>query len=352
MLTIVVFIHEFGHYIFARLCGVRVEAFSIGFGKELFGFTDAKQTRWKISLIPFGGYVKMFGEKEVLLEGEDSSKPMTDEEKEVSFHHKTTWQKSLIVVAGPLFNYISAALIFFYIFATNGIAFREPVLSNVVENSPAFEAGLQKGDVIVEVNSSSIESFEELSQLIAINNTNLLHLRVIRNGEELEFEVIPKMQETIDGFGEKIQMPIIGIQGTEVSHKVLSIPEAFSKSVEQTYVISVGILKALGQIFAGERDFNQLGGPIKIAQYSSKSAQAGVMTFLVFIALISINLGLLNLLPLPMLDGGHLLFFAIEGLQGKPVNEKFQLVCMKVTFALLITIMLLVTVNDIRAVLS
>lgn len=353
MLTIVVFIHEFGHYITARLNGVKIDVFSIGFGPEIFGYTDKQATRWKFSAIPVGGYVKMFGDRDPSSQADtDKLEEMSYKEKQVSFHFKSLKQKAAVVFAGPAFNYLSAIIILSGLLMWHGKSMTDPIISSVLPDSPAQEAGLKPNDTVLEVNDSSIESFEDVRQIIAFNTTEPLKFLVERNGNELEVIVTPKMQDMVDGFGNKIQMPIIGISSDKTHIKYLSFFPAIGESINQTITISIGMLKALGQIIVGERSFSQLGGPVKIAQYSGQSAQSGIVPFLWFIAMISINLGLLNLFPLPVLDGGHLFFYTLEWLRGKPIDVKFQAMAMQVTLALLALLMIVITVNDIRSLFN
>ncbi len=349
LLTIVVFIHELGHYLLARKCGVKVEIFSIGFGKELWGFNDKHGTRWKLSMLPFGGYVKMYGDFDPII---DSDKEAPEKlNKKHAFHYKTLWQKTQVVFAGPAFNYISAFIIMVFLLTKNGIPFTEPVISEIMPDTPAASAGLLKGDIITEINGSSIESFEDVRQIVVLNNKDELEITVQRGEDELVYHILPKMHSTKDIFGNTIEMPIIGIQASNMSHRELSFFEAIGKSFDQCISMSLGVFKALSQMLVGDRGMDQLGGPIKIAQYSAKSAMFGVDAFLWFIAMISINLGLLNLLPLPMLDGGHLFFYLIEAIRGKPLPQNIQFISMKITFALLMLLMLVITINDIRSLL-
>lgn len=350
LLTIVVFIHEMGHYLLARKCGVRVETFSIGFGKELFGFNDKHGTRWRISMLPFGGYVKMFGDFDPIIDAQKDD-AISDGDRKHAFHYKSLWQKAQVVVAGPLFNYLSAFIILVFLLTKNGIPFTEPVISEVLKDSPAAKIGLMKGDEITEINGSSIESFEDVRQIIMLNYKEQLEITVQRGENEEVFYLTPEIKQSKDVFGNVVEIPMIGVQATGMGVRELTFAEAVFKSLDQCVTLSAGMLKAMGQIITGERGTDQLGGPIKIAQYSAKSAEYGVDAFLWFIAMISINLGLVNLIPLPMLDGGHLLFYAIEAIRGKPLSQNIQFASMKVAFVLLIMLMLFVTLNDIRSLL-
>ncbi|MCE2992454.1 MAG: RIP metalloprotease RseP [Candidatus Jidaibacter sp.] len=352
ILSIVVFIHEFGHYLFARLNGVRVEIFSIGFGKELLGVTDRHGTRWKLSIVPFGGYVKMFGDSDVASSGADPQlDQMSFKDKLVSFHHKELWRKAVIVFAGPAFNYISAILIIVGMFWFYGKPATDPVVSQVAVGSPAAAAGLKIGDKILAIDESQIMTFEELRQAIALNTGTQIVLLVERGKKQISLKATPKLEKIKDAYGNEVNMPILGIAAAGGTLVKLSFIESVTQGVHETFAISAGMLKGLWQIITGNRSTKELGGPIKIAQYSGQSAQHGLVSVLWFIALISINLGLINLLPLPLLDGGHLAFYAVEALTGKPASEKFKLAATKISFALLISLMIYVTFNDITGLI-
>lgn len=348
MLTAVVFIHEFGHYLVARLCGVKVEVFSIGFGKELFGFNDRHGTRWKISLLPFGGYVKMFGDSDPSSSPDAKKlKAMKNEDKKQAFHFKNLRQKAAIVVAGPMFNYISAILIITAMMFAYGRPSTEAIITEVIDSSPAKKAGIMVGDKIISVDDSSVDSFEDVRKMIALNVGTPMIFTVLRHNEPVKIEVTPELRRTKDIYGNPAEMPVIGIASKHFARQELNLPQALYYATAETINISAGMIKALGQMIAGERSMDQLGGPVKIAQYSGQSAKYGVQSFLWFIALISINLGLINLFPIPMLDGGHLAYYLVESLTGKPVAEKFQMAAMRISFALLMGLMLLVTFHDV-----
>ncbi len=353
ILTIVVFIHEFGHYLLAKINGVRVEIFSIGFGKELFGFTDKSGTRWKFSVIPFGGYVKMFGDADAASNA-DAKKldQMSFKDKQISFYHKDLWRKALIVFAGPAFNYISAILIIVGMFYVYGKPLSEPVIADVAPKSAAAEAGLKSGDKILMIDGKSVGSFEEVRQALSLNVGTPISLVIDRKSKQQDITATPRLQKVRDAYGNDIEMPILGISGGRGSIEKLNFGQAFRNGVYESYVISVSMFKALAQIVGGERSVKQLGGPVKIAQYSGQSAKHGFVSILWFIALISINLSLVNLLPLPILDGGHLTYYAIEAITGKPVTEKFKFVAMKISFILLITLMVYVTFNDVMGLID
>lgn len=353
VITIVVFIHEYGHYIIARLNNVKIDVFSIGFGKEIWGYTDRNGTRWKICPFPFGGYVKMHGDADA------SSKPdfkklkkLTKAEKAQSFYFKKLPQKAAIVFAGPLFNYLSAIIILAGLFWMTGKVFGPAEISKIMEDTPAQTSGLMVGDLILEVDNEKVDSFEDVRNKVILNTGKEIMLTISRNGAVKEISLTPKMRKTKDAFGNEIELPVIGIVADKVELRKLNLLQASSEAVKETYNISANMLKALGQIITGMRSSDQLGGPIKIAQYSGQSASSGFYGFMFFIALISINLGLINLFPIPMLDGGHLMYYLIEQVQGKAVSEKIQMIGFRIGFALLIALMLYVTFNDINSLLK
>lgn len=353
ILTVVVFIHEYGHYLLARVNGVRVEVFSIGFGKELFGFTDKAGTRWKFSMVPFGGYVRMFGDADAASSADNKKLDrMSFKDKQISFHHKDLWRKAVIVFAGPAFNYISAMLIIVGMFYIHGKPSSDAIVASVVRGSAAAEAGIRPGDRILVVDGRHVESFEEVRQALSLNVGTPISLTIESKAKPREIMITPKMEKVHDVYGNEVEMPMLGISRSQGSIKQLTFAEAVHDGVHETFIISASMLKAVGQIIVGDRSAKQLGGPIKIAQYSGQSAKHGWASILWFIALISINLGLINLFPLPLLDGGHLAYYAAEALTGRPITERFKLAAMKVSFALLITLMVYVTFNDVRSLLG
>lgn len=350
VISVVVFIHEYGHFIIARWNKVRIDNFSIGFGKEIFGWNDKYGTRWSIRYLPFGGFVKMYGDSDPASSPDFKAlKKLSKKEKEQSFYFKKLWQKAAIVFAGPFFNYLSAYIIMLGFILYGGKPFTLPEITDIVADSPAQKAGLKVGDLIIEANGGAIESFEDLRQIIALNLDEKITLIVERNGKDIVFDVYPKIEETKDIFGNVVKIPRIGIASTKTSIVKLDVQQSIAEAFYQIYDISVSMLKAVWQIITAQRSTEELGGPIKIAQYSGQSASLGFAGFLWFIAIISINLGLINLFPIPMLDGGHLMYYALEAIRGKAVSEKAQELAMKIGFALLMLLMVYVTFNDIRS---
>ena len=348
ILSVIVFIHEFGHYIIARWCGVKVETFSIGFGKEIFGFNDKSGTRWKFSMLPLGGYVKMFGDMGAASTPDnDALNKMSKADKEISFHFKPLWKKALIVAGGPLFNFLTTIAVFTWFAFSNGIVSTEPLIGEVIKDSAAQEAGLIAGDRFISINGSEVEVFHDIPMLIATNLGTEIIVKIKRNEEIIELPITPRITKSKDNFGNEIEQPLIGIRSQKLTFKDVTISQALTYSVRRTWEISMATLEVIGQLITGKRDTDQLKGPIGIAQMSGQATDAGMNSVLWFIALLSANLGLVNLLPIPMLDGGHLLFYAVEAAQGRPLAQKVQMVAYKVGLILLLTLMSFTIVNDI-----
>lgn len=347
IISIVVFVHEFGHYIIAIKNGVQVDEFAIGYGKEIFGWNDKRGTRWKICYIPCGGYVKFFADEDEsssVINREKLNK-LTDEEKKKCLFFKTVWQRIQVVAAGPVFNYLLAVVFFTLFFTFSGITIFSNNITGVEPNSPAYKAGILVGDKIIKVNDKNIENFEEIKTELMLNVKDSLVITIERNGEILEKVLTPEIK-----YNKKVKTPFLGVASDEVLHKKVGICKAFIESLKQIYKINITTLKALGQMLTAKRGFDDVGGPIKIAQYSGKVAKEGFSAMIYFIALISVSLGLMNLLPIPVLDGGHLLFYIIEAITKKPVNEKVENMLTKVFYGLLMLLMILITIKDIRGI--
>jgi regulator of sigma E protease len=432
VLSILVFVHEWGHYIVARLCGVKVEVFSIGFGKELFGWTDKKGTRWKVSLIPLGGYVKMFGDvdpasaghTDTVKEGE-TVRPFTEEEKKVAFYNKPVAQRAAVVFAGPAINFIFAILLLFGLYSFYGQPVSPPIASAVMAESPAAEAGFQPHDEIIAIEGKTIRRFEDIRRIVMVALDTPLDFEVQRGEEIINLTATPEKETLQDRFGFSHSRGMLGIIGPanglavenivsvngqtfedgeamrqalydgmgqpleiglnrgedEVNTLIVdpvrdlndglldpaspeygvlfvaqqtedqilqqNVGTAFISSLQETWNITGATLKAIGQIFTGTRSATELGGIIRIGAIAGDMAQAGLIAIITFTALLSINLGLINLFPIPMLDGGHLVFYAVEAIKGRPVSEQFQEYAFRFGFAVLIALMLFTNLNDI-----
>ena len=342
VLGVLIFFHEFGHFLIARLFGVGVEKFSLGFGPRLIG-KKIGITDYRLSAIPLGGYVKMVGE-EPDAEIDPADLPL-------SFTHKHVVKRMLIVAAGPVFNILLAILIFFGIFWASGKFIMKPSVGSVRAGSPAEAAGLIKGDLIVVINGTEINSWDEMAEIINASEGNSLDLAVRRQESTLDFSITPEKVPTQNIFGENIQRYVIGITASgDTYSKDLNLLEAVGESLIQSYRVMELMVVIISKLIKGDISTDTLGGPIMIAQMAGDSAKAGVGSLIFFIALISINLAIINLLPIPVLDGGHLLFFLIEAVKGSPVSIKVREVAQQVGLFLLILLMILVFYNDITRI--
>ncbi len=354
VLTALVFVHELGHYLAARKCGVRVEVFSVGFGRELFGWNDRHGTRWKLCMIPFGGYVKMFGEMQVFNatdedSGETGRPRITPDEAGVAFDTKPLRQRSLIVAAGPLANFLLAIVLLSGMFMTIGQPFTPADIGRVLPNSAAERAGLLAGDVIVSIDGRQVERFEEVIRTVRLYPATSLELVIERGGDTVILTAIPDVVDETDRFGNPQRIGRLGVlrAGSDmklVRHDPLS---AVWRATAETYILSESIFSAIWQIIRGTRTTKELGGPIRIAQMSGDVWQTGLISVLMFAVVLSINLGLINLFPVPMLDGGHLLFYAIEALRGRPVGERAQNFGVRIGIGMVFALMVFATWNDL-----
>lgn len=349
IISVIVFIHEFGHYWVARRCGVRVDAFSIGFGPEVWGWDTKSGTRWKICAIPMGGYVKMFGDEGAASTPDNKKlKKLTKAEEKVAFHTQPLFSKTLIVLAGPVANFLLAIIILSCFFATYGRPEATSEIGEVKEKSAAASIGLVAGDVIIELDGTKISRFEDIRNIATLNPNLELSITYDRAGKIIHDKITPVLSETTDIFGNKVKIGILGVLPGAVTHKEMSPGEAVAAGVTETYDISVRTLKAIGQIIVGTRSRDELSGILRIGDYSGKAVDRGFETVLWFMAVLSINLGLINLFPVPMLDGGHILFYAIEAARGRPLAEKVQEYAFRIGFTLLIMLMIFATFNDLK----
>ncbi|MGE4352382.1 MAG: RIP metalloprotease RseP [Bdellovibrionales bacterium] len=348
VLGIVVFVHEFGHFWVARRCGVKVETFSIGFGPEICAWHDRHGTRWRLAWLPLGGYVKMFGDADPSSFGPGEAAPeMTTEEKKVAFFAQNVRKRFAIVAAGPGFNYGFAILVLAVLFMINGQPFTSTLVSTVMEDSAAKEAGFLVGDKILSVDGDTIESFEKLQQVIALNTGTLLQIKVERDGQQIDLPVTPRVIKMTDRLGGEHTIGRLGLASSERVFRDLGPWGAIRESVLETWHITTGTLKGVGQMILGVRSADELGGPLRIAEMSGKVAQDGVFALVWFIVIISINLGLINLFPIPLLDGGHLLFYLLEGLRGRPVSERIQEYGARAGALMVLSLMVFATWNDL-----
>ena len=354
LILVVVFIHEYGHYYVAKKYGVMVTDFSIGFGKELFGWNDKLGTRWKICWIPLGGYVKFFGDRNVFSQSdqEEIIKKYSEEERKKLFILKPLYQRSLIVAAGPIANFILAVVIFLFIYMFVGKDFTPAVINEVQKDSPAEVAGLMKNDVILEIDGTEVKSILDVSKLITMSTSDFIDFKVSRYDQDILLKVKPNIVEAEDNLGNKINKRMIGIMvgpyNNKVNHIKLGPARALYHSLNEVYFVTISSLKYLGSILTGSGDSSQLGGPIRIAKITGQVAEFGIVPFLSIMAYISISLGLINLFPIPLLDGGHLMFYGFEKILGRPLSQKTQEGFFRIGMFLLLFIMFFATYNDLK----
>ncbi len=395
LLTIIVFIHEYGHFSVARLLGVKVDVFSIGFGKTLLKWVDRKGTEWRIALLPLGGYVKFFGDVNAASQApaeavqqeahpvttqfprpgheEEVASHMTPEERAVCFHFKPVWARALIVAAGPVFNFILAVAIFTVSLMLVGRYELDAVIGEVAENTPAAEAGLQVGDRILSMDGRKLDSFNPVYDIVLLSGGGELDMEIERAGETLNVVVAPRRVETEDRYGNKIEVWQLGIRpdGSAVAFQKFGFVEAVGQGVHELWRVLSVTVRFLSKIIMGREDVSQLGGPIKMAQYAGQSAMSGfdqssyseppsfwtmlkvsLFDFFSLAAVVSVSIGFLNLLPIPVLDGGHLVYYAYEAVAGKPLGPRAQAVGFRVGIVLLASLMIFVTWNDINNLIS
>lgn len=343
VLTVLVFIHEWGHFWVARRCGVRVQVFSIGFGPELFGRTDRHGTRWKFSLIPLGGYVKMFGDANAASMPDSNIDQLPDDERAVSFFHKPLWKRAAIVAAGPMANFLFAAIALAVLFATYQHPFPPAIIGTVQEGSPAEEAGIVPGDRVLEINGQSISRFTDLVGVVRSSDGADLAIDLRRGGDVVEVLVTPLMIED-EREGGIVLTPLIGVSPDIGPY---GVTRSIGMGITETFALIGLTVDAIGEIITGDRGTEELGGPIRIAQMSGDVAQFGILALIWFTAILSINLGLINLLPIPVLDGGHLLFYAIEAVRGRPMGERAQEMGFRLGVAFVLGLMIFATWNDL-----
>jgi len=356
LIVVVVFIHEYGHYYFAKRYGVGVTDFSIGFGKEMFGWNDKSGTRWKVCVIPLGGYVKFFGDRNVYSQADNDKiiKEYSKEDQDKLFVLKPLYQRALIVFGGPLANFLLAILIFFLVYTFFGKDFTPAVINEVQKDSPAMVAGLKDNDIVVSIDGNEVTSIMDVSKYIMMSTDEFINFTVNRFDQDLTFRVKPNIVEGEDNLGNKISKRMVGIKlgayNNEVNHVKLGPTKALFYAVNEVYYVSTSSLKYIGSMLTGNADTSQLGGPIRIAKISGQVAEFGILPFISLMAYISISLGLINLFPIPMLDGGHLMFYGIEKVLGRPLSQKTQEGFFRIGMFLLLSLMFFTTFNDLKDV--
>ncbi|MGD9811357.1 MAG: RIP metalloprotease RseP [Sphingobium sp.] len=342
-----VFVHEMGHYLVARWCGVKAETFSIGFGPEIAAWVDRRGTRWRVAALPLGGYVRFKGDMNAVSQSDPEWLALPPQEREQCFPAKPVWQRAAIVAAGPVINLLFAVLLLGGVATVWGERVAEPVVGAIETGSAAEAAGLKSGDKILRIMDRDIGGFRDIQSIVGLRPGEALSFTIERNGERLEKTITTGTLLETDRFGNIYRIGRIGIGAAAVSSRPVGVLEAPAVGYRQAVDMTRAGLDGLGQIIMGRRSVKELGGPLKIADISGQVATLGVASFLSFMALISINLGFINLLPIPLLDGGHLLFYGIEAVQRRPVSPAAQEWAYRSGLALLLTMMLMVTFNDL-----
>ena len=354
LILVVVFIHEYGHYYFAKRYGVGITDFSIGFGKEIFGWNDKSGTRWKICWIPLGGYVKFFGDRNVYSQADHKEilEKYSEEERQKLFTLKPLYQRALIVFGGPLANFLLALVIFFSIYTFIGKDFTPAVINEIQKDSPAMAGGLKQDDVILEIDGNEVQSIMDVSKYITMSTVEFIDFKVRRSHDEILLKIKPDMVLGEDSLGNKVNKRMIGIKlgayNNEINHIKLGPAQSLLHAINEVYFVSVSSLKYIGGMIVGKADTSQLGGPIRIAKISGQVADIGILAFISMMAYISISLGLINLFPIPMLDGGHLMFYAFEKVLGRPLSQQTQEGFFRIGMFLLISLMFFTTFNDLK----
>jgi regulator of sigma E protease len=352
VLTIVVFFHELGHFLVARWCGIKVLVFSLGFGPEIFGFNDRHGTRWKISAVPLGGYVKFFGDDNAASTPDSAAiATMTEAEKKDSFVHQAVPSRAAVVAAGPLANFVLAVVIFAGVFMVIGKQTATARVDAVQPGSAAETAGFQPGDLVLSIDGDKIESFTDMQRIVSVSSGEPLKIVVERKGREVELSATPRLRELKDNFGNTHRLGVLGISRSmadgDIKTEKVGPLRAVVMGVQETWYVIDRTLSYIGGVFTGREAADQLGGPIRIAQVSGEVASAGFAALIHLTAVLSVSIGLLNLFPIPLLDGGHLLFYGIEAARGRPLSERAQEVGFRIGLAIVVMLMIFATFNDI-----
>lgn len=357
VLTLIVFVHEMGHYLAGRWSGIGVTAFSVGFGPEIAGFTDRHGTRWKLSAIPLGGYVKFYGDEDAASTPDyESHASLSQEEQARTFLGAALWKRAVTVAAGPIANFILAIAIFSMMFSLYGRQIADPVVSEVRENSAAAAAGVLPGDVLVALDGNRVTTFDDVRRYVSVRPEMSIIVTVRRDGADLDLPMVPERTEITDQFGNRMELGIIGVVTTQETGNFRVVEygplEAVGQGVLQSWYVVTGTFDYLSNLVTGRMKADQLGGPIRVAQASGQMATLGVAAVLQLAAVLSVSIGLLNLMPVPVLDGGHLMFYAVEAVRGRPVGPGAQEVAFRIGMALVLMLMVFATWNDISMLLG
>lgn len=352
VLTVVVFFHELGHFLIARWCGIKVVVFSLGFGPEIVGFNDRHGTRWKLSAIPLGGYVKFFGDDNAAsVPDREAAAGMSEDEKKYSFAHQPVGSRAAVVAAGPIANFILAIVIFAGIFMFVGKQSTTARVDSVQPGSAAQDAGFLPGDLVLSIAGSRIASFADMQRIVSVSAGEPLKVEVERGGVPVTLTATPQMRELKDNFGNVHKLGVLGISRSmapgDIKTEKMGPVEAVVAGAQETWFVVERTMSYIGGVFTGREAADQLGGPIRIAQVSGQVATAGFTALIHLTAVLSISIGLLNLFPIPLLDGGHLLFYMIEAARGRPLSERAQEFAFRIGLAIVVMLMIFATFNDI-----
>ena len=352
VLSVVVFFHELGHFLVARFCGVRVLTFSIGFGPELMGFHDRHGTRWKLAAIPLGGYVKFFGDENAgSIPDAPRLQTMNAGERALSFHFQPVLKRAAIVVAGPLANFLLAIVIFAAIFMVYGKQTMSARVDAIQADSAAATAGFEAGDIVLAIDGQKIDNFADMQRIVSDSAGRTLTVQIDRNGSQLTLKATPTLKEVKDNFGNVHRIGILGISRSmapgDVKFEAVSPAQGIWLGAQETWFVVDRTLSYIGGVIVGREAADQLGGPIRIAQISGQVATIGFAALIHLAAVLSVSIGLLNLFPIPLLDGGHRLFYAIEAVRGRPLSERAQEVGFRIGLAIVVMLMIFATFNDI-----
>lgn len=352
VLTLLVFVHEMGHYLVGRWSGIRILAFSIGFGPELIGWTDRHGTRWKLAAIPLGGYVKFYGDEDAAsVPDYKRLEALAPEERSQTFLGAKLWKRAATVAAGPIANFILAIAIFAVLFSVYGRQVADPVVARVNENSAAAQAGVVPGDRLISIDNTPVVTFDDVRRYVSVRPEMPISIRIERNGAMLDLSMVPQRTELTDQFGNKMEIGVIGILTDQEAGNFRTVSygpiEAVGQGVLQSWHVVTGTFDYLSNVVTGRMKADQIGGPIRVAKVSGQMATLGIPFLLNIAAILSVSIGLLNLMPVPVLDGGHLMFYAVEALRGRPVGPAAQDVAYRIGFAMVLMLMVFATWNDI-----
>jgi regulator of sigma E protease len=354
VLLVVVFVHEMGHYLVGRWCGIGVKAFAIGFGPELIGYTAKNGVRWKLCAVPLGGYVKFVGDVGASSAPDhETLNDLTADERKVAFQIQPNWKKALTVLAGPVANFILAIAILTVFFVIYGKTVAEPVVGELQPNSPALAAGVQPGDRFISVDGRDVTTFSDVQHIVTARSGDALDFVFDRNGEEVRVVITPEVVERDDGLGNTVKMGVIGVVVDTSAERFktveLGVPGAFNSAVEETWRAIDRTLLFFKRFAGGREDRCQLGGPVRIAEMAGKAAEQGIFWLINLTAMLSIGIGILNLMPVPPLDGGHLLMYGIESITRRPLPERFKELLYQAGFIAVLALIAFVFWNDLVA---